>query len=272
MIRSASSGLIGREEHPHAVRSLGHDLVEHLGLEGLRVDDVGDAPAVIQVEHHPDVAELKVEVDERHARLGLHREGHREVGREHRLTHAALAGEEHDDLAEGRSARSAGGVRGCSAGEGALLLLELVHAADGRHQLVVAEWLDEVLASTGLHRTAQVVPLALDRHDDDRRGGQFLSEALRELDAVHDRHVHVGEHDVGQQAVRFLEALLAIARGADDLDVLFEPEEFAQVVPGARDVVDDEEPDQIDRDLSPPSSVLPVRGRPGCPVPWWPRS
>jgi len=56
-----------------------------------------------------------------------------------------------------------------------------------------------------------------------------------------------GEHDVGQQAVRFLEPLLAVTGSADDLDVLFEPEQFAQVIPGARDVVDDEEPDQIDR-------------------------
>ena len=159
-------------------------------------------------------------------------------------------------------------VRGGRPRERALLLLELVDAADRGDQLVVAERLDQVLARPGLHRAAEVVALALDRHDDHRRGGQLLSEPLGELDPVHDRHVHVGEHDVRQQPVRLLEALLAIAGGADDLDVLFEPEQLAQVVPSARDVVDDEEPDQIEGDLSPPSVVLPAPGRPGCRGPW----
>ena len=67
--------------------------------------------------------------------------------------------------------------------------------------------------------------------------------------------------------MRFLEALLAVAGGADDLDVLFEPEQFAQVVPSARDVVDDEEPDQIDRYLSPPSSRAACTGSTGMPGP-----
>ncbi len=127
-------------------------------------------------------------------------------------------------------------------------------AADRGDQLVVAERLDEVLARSRLHRAAEVVALALHRHDDHGRCGQLLGQALGELDAIHDRHVHVGEHDVRKQPVRFLEALLAIAGGADDLDVLFEPEQLAQVVPSTRDVVDDEEPDQIDRYLSSPWS------------------
>ena len=182
----------------------------------------------------------------------LDRERHREVGGEQRLADTALAGEEHDHLAERGCAWLPGVVRGGRARERALLLLELMHAADRGDQLVMAEGLDQVLAGAGLHGAAQVVALALDRHDDHRRGRQLLSEPLGELDPVHDRHVHVGEDDVGQQPVRLLEALLAVAGSADDLDVLFEPEQLAQVVPGARDVVDDEEPDQIEGDLSPP--------------------
>ena len=140
-------------------------------------------------------------------------------------------------------------------------------APDRGDQLVVAERLDEVLARSRLHRAAQVVALALHRHDDHGRGGQLLSQTLGELDPIHDRHVHVGEHDVGKQPVRFLESLLAVAGGADDLDVLFEPEQLAQVVPSTRDVVDDEEPDQIDRYLSSPSVVLPAPDRHGMPGP-----
>ena len=152
-------------------------------------------------------------------------------------------------------------------GERALLLLELMHPADRCDQLVVAEGLDQVLARARLHRAAEVVALALDRHDDDWRGGQLLSEPLGELDPVHDRHVHVGEHDVGQQPVRFLEALLAVTGSTDDLDVLFEPEEFAQVVPGARDVVDDEEPDQIRSRPQPTVSRAACTGSTGMPGP-----
>ena len=140
-------------------------------------------------------------------------------------------------------------------------------AADRRDQLVVAEGLDQVLARPRLHRAAEVVALALDRHDDHRRRRQLLSEPLGELDPIHDRHVHVGEHDVGQQPVRLFEALLAIARGADDLDVLFEPEQLAQVVPSARDVVDDEEPDQIDRVPQPTVSRAACTGSTGMPGP-----
>ena len=41
-----------------------------LSISGSRVselDHVGDAPAVVEVEHHADVAELQVEVDQGHA-------------------------------------------------------------------------------------------------------------------------------------------------------------------------------------------------------------
>ena len=199
--------------------------------------------------------------------FGLDRERNREVGGEHRLADAALAGEQHDHLAERCRPRCAGAVRGGRASEGALLLLELMDASDRGDQLVVAERLDQVLARASLHRAAEVVALALDRHDDHGRGGQLLSEPLGELDPIHDRHVHVGEHDVGQQPVRFLESLLAVAGGADDLDVLFEPEQLAQVVPSTRDVVDDEEPDQIDRRPQPTVSRAACTGSTGMPGP-----
>ncbi len=65
VIRSASSGLIGASSTRTPFGPWRHDLVEHLRLEGLRVDHVGDAPAVVEVEHHADVPELQVEVDER---------------------------------------------------------------------------------------------------------------------------------------------------------------------------------------------------------------
>ena len=65
----------------------------------------------------------------------------------------------------------------------------------------------------------------------------------RELDAVHLRHVDVGEHEVGGHRVQQLERLAAVRRLADDRErqrAGAVVEELAQPPPRRRLVVDDQ--------------------------------
>src|SRR2546430_16711999 len=61
------------------------------------------------------------------------------------------------------------------------------------------------LAGARLHGPPQVVALALDGHDDDRRPWGFLGQHLGRLDAVHDRHVDVHEDDVRHDLLGLLD-------------------------------------------------------------------
>ena len=124
-----------------------------------------------------------------------------------------------------------------------LLLLQLVDAPDAGDQLVAAERLDQELAGTRLHRPAQVVALALNRHDDDGRGRDFLGEGFGRLNPVHDRHVDVHQDDVRGQLLGLLHPFLAVDRGAHDLDVRLEGQQLLEVVQRARNVVDDQDLD-----------------------------
>ena len=65
------------EQRPHPGGTKGQHLAHALVVDAARpVDKLGDAAAVVEVEHDPDVAELEVEIDERDAPPGLFRERH----------------------------------------------------------------------------------------------------------------------------------------------------------------------------------------------------
>jgi hypothetical protein len=120
-----------------------------------------------------------------------------------------------------------------------------VDVADGRRQLVAAEGLDQELASAGQHRPAEIVRLALHGHHHDRRGRDCASELLRGRDAIHVRHVDVHEDDVRCQGAGQADRLAAGGRGADHVDVTLEAKELREVVPGLRDVIDDQDADLV---------------------------
>ena len=228
------------------------------------LDQVGDPLRVVQVEEHADVPELEVEVDQGHLGLGLVGHGDRQVGGDQGLAHPPLARVEEEDLAVLGPAGAVGGLgarglvlrsRGLGQ-EGLLLLLQLVDPPDAGDELVPAEGLDQELAGARLHGPPEVVPLPLDRHDDDRGVGHLLGQDLGRLDAVHDRHVDVHQDDVGAQLAGLLHPLLAVGGGAHDLDVGLEGQQLLQVVQGARDVVDDQDLDQVSHGLSGASAPL----------------
>src|SRR4029079_7462291 len=99
---------------------------------------------------------------------GLGRCGDVEVYRDGRPADAALGAEDSDDdpgfARFGRPRATRGGTAGGDRrGRDAALLVPLTraHLADRRGQLVTAERLDEEFASSGEHRAAEVVRLAL---------------------------------------------------------------------------------------------------------------
>src|SRR5207253_7589253 len=243
------------QQHLDAVGAVDHDLPDEVRIHVVDVfDQVGNALGVVEVQQYADVAELQVEIDQGDLPLGLVRHGDGQVGRDQGLAHAAFAGIEEEDLSMLPAARglAVGGGRGrggrCAGRfgeEGFLLLFELVDAPDTGDQLVTREGLDQELAGPRLHSPPQVVPLALDRHDDDRGPGRLLGQHLGRLDAVHDRHVDVHQDQVRGDLLRLLDALLAIDGGGDDLDVGLEGEQLLEIVQRAGDVVHDQDFDWL---------------------------
>ena len=65
-------------------------------------------------------------------------------------------------------------------------------------------------------------------------------ERAGRLDAVHDGHLHVHEHDVGPQRARQLDGLGAVGGLADDLEVVLDREDHPEAGPHELLVVDEE--------------------------------
>src|SRR5205085_166973 len=65
------------------------------------------------------------------------------------------------------------------------------------------------------------------------------------LDAVHQRHPDVDEHDVGSVVLDHLEPRQSVARLADDLDPGTATEDHRKPAPYQRVVVDDDDPDRV---------------------------
>ena len=126
-----------------------------------------------------------------------------------------------------------------------LVLLARPDLADRGRQLVGAERLDQELPCAGEHRAAQVVRLALDGHHDHGGGRDVRGELLGRGDPVHAGHVDVHQDDVRPKLRRHLDRLGATGGSPDDLDVALEAEQLRQVIPGLRDVVDDQDLDAI---------------------------
>src|SRR6185369_1254499 len=112
-------------------------------------------------------------------------------------------------------------------------------------ELIGAERLDQELAGAGEHRSTKVVRLTLDRHHDHGGGRDVRGELFGRRDPVHAGHVDVHQDDVRPERGRHLDRLGAAPGCPDDLDVALEAEELREVIPGLRDVVDDQDLDAI---------------------------
>jgi hypothetical protein len=201
------------------------------------------------VEQDADISELEAAVDDADPLAELGR-GHAEVDGDGRATDAALGREDGHDAAGLARLRAIVAGRGGRDGRALdhaaeLLALTCGHLADGGHELVGAEGLDQEFAGAGKHRAAQVVGLALDAHHHDRCRRQAGRELFRGGDAIHARHVDVHQHDRRVERGGELERLDAGGGRTDHVDVALETEQLREVVAGLRDVVDDEDSDAV---------------------------
>src|SRR5215208_2100798 len=82
-------------------------------------------------------------------------------------------------------------------------------AAQDGDQLVVSEWLLDVIEGAFVHRLHSRLQRRLRRHQDYRTVWIALSRGCQYFDAGNVWHPNVGEHDVGRGAHEVLERLLA---------------------------------------------------------------
>ena len=148
---------------------------------------VDDRRPRTKIEEHRGVTELQVEI-EKHDGLSLGGEGGGDVGRERRRADAALTVNERDDHRE--LARRRDHLRHAPRLSQDRLDLR-------RQDRQVDRLADVVVGAVGVARQ-DVLLLFGGGEDDDRRAGgaAILAEAFDELEAVHQRHVHVGDDEV----------------------------------------------------------------------------
>ena len=101
----------------------------------------------------------------------------------------APAHERVEPVVLGRSFRRA-------AGELARVPVPKEPGENGR-QLGLLEWLHEEVERPFTHGTRDRCHVLMCRHDHDVDLGRTLAKRAEQLDAVHARHAHVGEHDIG---------------------------------------------------------------------------
>ena len=110
---------------------------------------------------------------------------------------------------------------------------------DRRHEVLLAERLDEVPEDAGFDRARDELLLAVGGEQHDRHRA-VVEDPPGGLDPVEPRHLHVHDREVGLELARERDRLLAVARLAGDL-VAGPLEQVAQVEPDDRLVLGDQD-------------------------------
>jgi hypothetical protein len=140
----------GRQDLEPGLGVRGEQRLEEAHVEAVeRTHRVDDGVLGGQLEHHGDVAELQVGVDQGDRALGPLRQQHAQVGGHHGLARAALGGEHGDDPTEvaavGVEARPTDGGRTAAGDQG------LTDAADGLVELAGVHRRPQHVADPGAH-------------------------------------------------------------------------------------------------------------------------
>ena len=130
-------------------------------------------------------------------------------------------------------------------------------AGDGAHRLdevLGVGVLEQEAAGPGAETREDVVVLVEGGEDDDPR------QVVRDdpagcLDAVHDRHLHVHEHDVGSQLAAQPDGLGPVVRLTDHLEVLLDGEDEREAGAHEPVVVDEEHAGGCGHDASSGSGI-----------------
>ena len=206
MTCDARSGRVGRQQHVGARAVLGHVRRDLGGVQRAAGDrQVVRRPLRDEAEREPEVAELEIEVDGRHAVAGVgERDG--EVGRRQRLADAALGPEHADQLT------------------GVVLDLTRAGALPARHRLLDREAqlerrLADLVGDHDVLRSGLEDPAheAVRRRAGDDDHGSVRALAHRVLDdAEHHRRLRARDHD--EDVGGLLAGELPVVAGLGDAD------------------------------------------------------
>ncbi len=119
-----------------------------------------------------------------------------------------------------------------------------MHLADSEHEVVRRHPLEQVARGAGLDDLLHVLVVVVHAQDEDLDRGVALLDVARRLEAVHARHDHVHEHDVGTQGLDLLEGLTSVAGLADDDDLALVGEQRAHALAKDRVVVNQQDADR----------------------------
>ena len=109
-------------------------------------------------------------------------------------------------------------------------------------QLLGVQVLEQVAVHAHADGPEQPLVVVADRQHDHLDAGELLEDHLGGLDARHDRHLHVHDHQVGLQPSRLLDALEAVVGLADDLQVRLGVDQRRDRAAEQRGVVDEQHP------------------------------
>src|SRR5487761_1607730 len=129
--------------------------------------------------------------------------------------------------------------------EGADQGLPAVDRTDGLGDLVQRDVLEQVAARARPDGLEQVFLLVTDRQHDDLRARHRLLHGPARLDAAAPGHPDVHEHDVGQRLADLHARFAAVARLADEIDVVLLVENHLEPAAEQRVVIDDEHADGL---------------------------
>ena len=113
--------------------------------------------------------------------------------------------------------------------------------ADAGEQVVGRHVLQQEAARAGAQAGERVLVEVEGRQDDHARAEAPADDLRGRLDAVHARHAHVHQHDVGIELGGQAHGLAAVARLADDDEVVLRLEHHAEAHPQERLVVDEQD-------------------------------
>ena len=111
---------------------------------------------------------------------------------------------------------------------------------DGGGDLFGRRVFEHEAAGTGAKRVVDIVVESERRQDENTRARLSRHDATGRLDPVEHGHAYVHQDDVGPQAARFRDRLLAVARLADDVCLRLGVEDLAQTDADKRLVVCDQ--------------------------------
>jgi hypothetical protein len=206
----------------------GHELVDEFAIEWTSEPrQIRPRTVHREIEKDGNVSAHEVGIDQYDLTLQRALKTNREVGGDERSTDAALAAEYHDHLPLAPRAwfvhRSEGSSKdGRGGGRHRLWIRNAPHTPDSLDEVIVAEWLTEILPCTGQHRPTQDLGILFHAEQNDPDSWRASRDRARDLDPIEVWKCLVEQDDVWNQSKHKVDRCFAARRFADNPEVRFE--------------------------------------------------